>query len=78
MANNELLPTPHGMVVRALYNWDAENDPTCLGFHEGDIIQVISRARSGWWDGHLNGVRGWFPSNYIELFNDKETRSSKL
>lgn len=30
------------------------------------MIQVITQLESGWWEGVLNGVRGWFPSNYIE------------
>ena len=51
--------------VRALYDYEAD-DRTSLSFHEGDIIQVITRLESGWWDGVINGVRGWFPSNYCE------------
>lgn len=57
------------MHVRALYDYDAD-DRTSLSFHEGDIIQVITRLESGWWDGIINGVRGWFPSNYCQLITD--------
>lgn len=52
--------------VRALYDYEAD-DRTSLSFHEGDIIQVITQLESGWWDGVINGVRGWFPSNYCEV-----------
>lgn len=38
-----------------------------MSFHEGDIIQVITPLKSGWWDGVINGVRGWFPSNYCQV-----------
>lgn len=27
--------------------------------------QVLNRDPSGWWDGELEGRRGWFPSNYV-------------
>jgi son of sevenless-like protein len=54
------------MYVRALYDYDAD-DRTSLSFHEGDIIQVITQLESGWWDGVINGVRGWFPSNYCQI-----------
>ncbi|KAK3302508.1 ras guanine nucleotide exchange factor domain-containing protein [Chaetomium strumarium] len=57
---------PGAMYVRALYDYEAD-DRTSLSFHEGDIIQVITRLESGWWDGVINGVRGWFPSNYCEI-----------
>ncbi len=54
------------MYVRALYDYEAD-DRTSLSFHEGDVIQVITQLESGWWDGVINGVRGWFPSNYCEI-----------
>ena len=59
--------TPAGtMYVRALYDYEAD-DRTSLSFHEGDVIQVITQLESGWWDGVINGVRGWFPSNYCQI-----------
>lgn len=54
------------MYVRALYDYEAD-DRTSLSFHEGDVIQVITQLESGWWDGVINGVRGWFPSNYCQV-----------
>ena len=51
------------LYVRALYNYHA-GDQTHINFHCGDIIRVITKQESGWWDGTANGVRGWFPSNY--------------
>jgi son of sevenless-like protein len=62
---------PGSMYVRALYNYDAD-DPTSLSFRQGDLIQVITQLESGWWDGFINGVRGWFPSNYCQLVNIEE------
>lgn len=57
---------PGTMYVRALYDYDAD-DRTSLSFRQGEIIQVITQLESGWWDGVINGVRGWFPSNYCEV-----------
>ncbi|KAF1815220.1 guanine-nucleotide dissociation stimulator CDC25 [Eremomyces bilateralis CBS 781.70] len=54
------------MYVRALYDYDAD-DRTSLSFRQGDIIQVITQLESGWWDGVVNEVRGWFPSNYCAV-----------
>ena len=61
--------TPQGQLyVRALYDYVAD-DRTSLSFQQGDIIQVITQLESGWWDGVINGVRGWFPSNYCAVVN---------
>lgn len=59
------------MFVRALYDYEAD-DRTSLSFHEGDIIQVITQLESGWWDGVINSVRGWFPSNYCQVITNPE------
>ncbi|CRK13737.1 hypothetical protein BN1723_001997 [Verticillium longisporum] len=63
---------PQGnMYVRALYDYEAE-DRTSLTFNEGDVICVLNRLETGWWDGVLNGVRGWFPSNYCEVITNPD------
>ncbi|TGO37463.1 hypothetical protein BHYA_0096g00020 [Botrytis hyacinthi] len=60
--------------VRALYDYEAD-DRTSLSFHEGDIIQVITQLESGWWDGVISGVRGWFPSNYCQFVSGQSQAS---
>lgn len=62
---------PPALYVRALYNYDAD-DHTSLSFRQGDIIQVLTQLESGWWDGVINDIRGWFPSNYCTPINDLE------
>ncbi|KAL8916256.1 MAG: hypothetical protein Q9208_008611 [Pyrenodesmia sp. 3 TL-2023] len=57
---------PPALYVRALYDYSAD-DRTSLSFRQGDIIEVLTRLESGWWDGMLRGVRGWFPSNYCAI-----------
>ncbi|CAK3797904.1 Cell division control 25 [Lecanosticta acicola] len=60
------ISTAGQLYVRALYDYDAD-DRTSLSFRQGDIIQVITQLESGWWDGVIHGVRGWFPSNYCAV-----------
>ncbi|OTB04960.1 hypothetical protein M426DRAFT_73105 [Hypoxylon sp. CI-4A] len=70
--NGILGTAPQGtLYVRALYDYEAD-DRTSLSFHEGDVIQVITQLESGWWDGVINGVRGWFPSNYCQIIENPE------
>ncbi|XP_048062583.1 ABI family, member 3a isoform X3 [Megalobrama amblycephala] len=51
--------------VVALYNYEA-GKPGDLIFQEGDIIYLTSRNEDGWCEGVLNGVKGYFPGNYVE------------
>ncbi|KAH9933132.1 ras GEF [Epithele typhae] len=60
---------------RALYDYQT-NDSSSLSFHKGDIIEVLTRLESGWWDGLLNDERGWFPSNYVEIISDQEAEAA--
>jgi len=50
---------------RALYDFDAE-DATELSFRAGDVITIIKKSQD-WWEGELNGRRGLFPGNYVEM-----------
>ncbi|SNX83382.1 probable guanyl nucleotide exchange factor Sql2 [Melanopsichium pennsylvanicum] len=58
----DLRPEEH---VVALHDFNS-NNATCLSFQAGQVIKVYNRDPSGWWDGELNGQRGWFPSNYVD------------
>ncbi|KAI1841344.1 hypothetical protein JX266_012498 [Neoarthrinium moseri] len=73
MSMNGIMGTapPGSLYVRALYDYEAD-DRTSLSFHEGDVIQVITQLESGWWDGVINGVRGWFPSNYCQMITSSD------
>ncbi|KAJ3186009.1 hypothetical protein HDU85_000923 [Gaertneriomyces sp. JEL0708] len=53
-------------IVRALHDY-ASTDESCLSFNQGDRLFVYAKDKSGWWDGVTeSGLRGWFPSNYVE------------
>ena len=66
------------LYVRALYPFASEEESS-LSFDEGDIIRVLTKLDSGWWDGFLDGKRGWFPSNFVEevelVESEEESRS---
>ncbi len=47
------------------YNYDT-GKPGDLVFQEGDIIYLTRRNEDGWCEGVLNGVKGYFPGNYVE------------
>lgn len=59
------------LFCRALYDYDAQ-DASALSFRRGDVIEILSKQPSGWWDGLLGDERGWFPSNYVEEISEEE------
>jgi son of sevenless-like protein len=61
--------------VRALYDYQS-NDPSSLSFRRDDIIEVLTRLDSGWWDGLLGDERGWFPSNYVSVISAQEAEET--
>jgi hypothetical protein len=44
-----------------------QQNANCLSFRAGQVIHVLNRDDSGWWDGEVDGRRGWFPSNYVNV-----------
>ncbi|KAK7602825.1 hypothetical protein V9T40_006799 [Parthenolecanium corni] len=50
----------------ALYDFDPEN-PTELGFKEGDVITLMNRVDENWYEGYLNGRTGYFPVSYVQV-----------
>ncbi|KAG6335564.1 hypothetical protein ID866_3527 [Astraeus odoratus] len=60
------VPTAPPEFVLALHDFVPQHqNATCLSFRAGQVIHVLNRDPSGWWDGEIDGQRGWFPSNYV-------------
>lgn len=59
-------PKPAQPRCRALFDYPGDGDPNQLPFAAGDTITVIQKDPAGWWEGELNGRRGWIPANYVE------------
>lgn len=52
---------------KALYDYQGENEGD-LTFNEGDIIALLDQSNpDGWWEGEVNGQRGFFPSNFVSV-----------
>ncbi|VDQ02215.1 unnamed protein product [Trichobilharzia regenti] len=67
-SNERLVDDMLGPSCRALFDFEAENDSE-LPFSEGDIISLILRVDENWFEGELNGRKGYFPVNYVEVIN---------
>ncbi|TFK20601.1 ras GEF [Coprinopsis marcescibilis] len=56
---------------RAQHSYQAETS-SGLSFEKGDVMKLISKHDSGWWDVLAGQKRGWVPSNYVTIFEDDE------
>ncbi len=68
MDDQQILTT---FFCRAKYDYQSADDAS-LSFRRGEIIEVLTRLETGWWDGLLGEERGWFPSNYVDIITDEE------
>jgi len=57
---------PHQEKCRALYDFDPVDVPHGIPIRSGDVITVLNKTPSGWWEGELRGRTGFFPSNYVQ------------
>ncbi len=51
---------------RALYDFEPSDVPNGISIKAGDVITVLNKTPSGWWEGELRGQTGFFPSNYVQ------------
>ena len=65
-------PRPSPSFCRALRDFTS-TDASSLSFRKNDVVQIVNRLDSGWWDGILGEVRGWFPSNYVAMISNPKS-----
>lgn len=46
-----------------------------LSLQVGDVIGNVVKHDDGWWQGDLNGHKGYFPSNFVEELSDESSVS---
>lgn len=62
---------PNTFFVQAQYDFTS-TDGSALSFSKGDVMEVLTQLDSGWWDGLIDGKRGWMPCNYVKRVSDQE------
>ncbi|KAM7416483.1 hypothetical protein PAMA_018509 [Pampus argenteus] len=64
--NGQEVSAEQQMCVRALYDYQAE-DESEISFEPGDIIRDVETVDKAWWRGwSKDGHQGLFPANYVE------------
>eukprot|EP00729_Bicosta_minor_P000574 gene574-29820_t len=58
-----------GLRANALYDYQAAGEDE-VTFDPGDVVEDVEMVDEGWWIGTVNGSRGLFPSNYVELIEE--------
>ncbi|XP_052468210.1 growth arrest-specific protein 7 isoform X5 [Carassius gibelio] len=56
-----------GSFCRSLYSFPGDQHRQGLRFEAGELIRITQARDGGWWEGEKDGVKGWFPSNYVQL-----------
>ena len=51
---------------RAQFDYDAQGDQE-ISFRAGDLIKLVFEENETWWCGEINGKRGMFPKDFVEL-----------
>nr|CAB3248311.1 growth arrest-specific protein 7 [Phallusia mammillata] len=58
------------------YNGAGGGEITTLTFDAGEAIQILYSGDEGWWEGEINGRRGWFPASYVTKVQESEVSST--
>ena len=53
-----------------VFDYTAEQSDE-LNLKVGDIVTGIRKEDGGWWEGEVNGKRGMFPENFVEVIADE-------
>ncbi|TKR82920.1 hypothetical protein L596_016591 [Steinernema carpocapsae] len=63
------------VIAVAKYPFAGRNNDE-LTFAKNDVITITQQLDGGWWEGTLNGMTGWFPSNHAIIVDDQELAGS--
>ncbi len=56
--------------AKALLDFDKTEEDE-LGFRQNDIITILSTKDDHCWIGELNNEKGWFPSRFVEIIDER-------
>ena len=53
---------------RAQFDYNSQGDQE-ISFKAGDLIKRLYEEDETWWCGEINGKKGMFPKDFVELVN---------
>jgi len=59
-------PQFNGPRAQALYDYESSAQDE-LSFTKDTIINILQQDPSGWWEGEIDGRKGWCPATYLQL-----------
>uniref|UniRef100_A0A8C8GL72 Growth arrest specific 7 n=1 Tax=Oncorhynchus tshawytscha TaxID=74940 RepID=A0A8C8GL72_ONCTS len=65
-----------GYYCKSLYSFSGDQHQQGLTFEVGEIIKIVQPLPGGWWEGELDGVRGWFPASYVQVLEKTASMTS--
>lgn len=57
------------------YRSEEEKD---LTFQRGDRIKITLQHNSGWWEGELDGKKGYFPKSFVQVAGTVESKNESI
>lgn len=64
------------MSAKVAFDYSAEQ-PDELTLNVGETVTNIDQQDGGWWEGELNGKRGMFPENFVEVIAEEPSSSGQ-
>uniref|UniRef100_A0A673YVW7 Growth arrest specific 7 n=1 Tax=Salmo trutta TaxID=8032 RepID=A0A673YVW7_SALTR len=65
-----------GSYCKSLYSFSGDQHQQGLTFEVGEIIKIVQPLPGGWWEGELDGVKGWFPATYVQVLEKTASMTS--
>lgn len=59
--------------AKVTYSYAPQNEDE-LPLEVDSEVEVTSQPEPGWWEGVVNGKKGMFPSNFVELLPEEEEK----